>query len=444
MPPIDVRGMKILDRSKFSKVVTLPVMRVKENRLPLIIKFIKPYLLKMENFKPVQLDDAEYKDKKQTVGKQYATKCIYLDPNKAGKWTHFSEGDRDSLASLEISENDFYTKSVELTYENWRSDDIFKSVLPVNEEHCSSFSQIGHIVHVNLRDHLLDYKNIIGEVLLDKLPNCKTVVNKCNVINNTYRNFSMEVLAGEKDFLVSVKENKCVFTFDFSTVYWNSRLCKEHERIIAFVKTGDILFDIFAGVGPFSIPIAKKKCTVFANDLNPESYKWLNYNVQKNKVNLDFFKSYNMDGKDFIRDVILTFLKKIIVEDKDMGDKKIHVTMNLPAMAVEFLNVFNGGLKELAEGYRVKHKPIVHVYCFAGGNNHKKIAQDMVESNIGCSIDENLIEILDVRNVSPQKEMMRVTFTLSESMLFGKLPCNNSKKRSAEDDIDVSPKKTAL
>ena len=38
-----------------------------------------------------------------------------------------------------------------------------------------------------------------------------------------------------------------------------------------------------SGVGPFSIP-AGRKCRVFANDLNPESFKWLQQNAKRNKI----------------------------------------------------------------------------------------------------------------------------------------------------------------
>ena len=45
-----------------------------------------------------------------------------------------------------------------------------------------------------------------------------------------------------------------------------------------------ISVDVFAGVGPFAIPAAAKGCKVYANDLNPESFKYLNQNVSINKV----------------------------------------------------------------------------------------------------------------------------------------------------------------
>ena len=61
---------------------------------------------------------------------------------------------------------------------------------------------------------------------MDKVVGAKTVVNKTNVIDNTYRNFQMEVIAGEDNFETFSKENGCKFDMDFSKVYWNPRLCK--------------------------------------------------------------------------------------------------------------------------------------------------------------------------------------------------------------------------
>jgi len=51
-------------------------------------------------------------------------------------------------------------------------------LLPPGAEVPSSFETVGHIAHLNLRDELLPYKHLVGQVLLDKNPNIRTVVNK--------------------------------------------------------------------------------------------------------------------------------------------------------------------------------------------------------------------------------------------------------------------------
>lgn len=297
----------------------------------------------------------------------------------------------------------------------------------------ASFSKVGHIVHVNLREHLLPYKELIGEVLFDKVPGCRTVVNKIQNIDNTYRNFQMEVLKGENDMLTTVKESNCTFKFDFSKVYWNSRLSTEHERVINKIKQNDILFDVFAGVGPFSIPCAKKKCYVYANDLNPESFKWLNFNAKANKINEEFFNSYNQDGKDFIKEVIKTYLPLHLGRNQN-----VYIVMNLPALAVEFLSYFIGLFNQNELPIFVK-PPTIFVYCFAKGEDYKNIAKNLVISNFGCNMEHMIIDIFKVRTVSSMKEMMRVSIRLDRDILEA-----NFKKRKLEETYQFENKKQIL
>lgn len=58
-------------------------------------------------------------------------------------------------------------KDISLTYENFSVDDALYEILPEGES-LSSYSQIGHIIHLNLRDHLTDYKYLIGMVFHDR------------------------------------------------------------------------------------------------------------------------------------------------------------------------------------------------------------------------------------------------------------------------------------
>lgn len=134
----------------------------------------------------------------------------------------------------------------------------------------------------------------------------RTVVNKLDTIDNEFRNFKMEVLAGDNDFVVQTvslplcfniilfitdlhhitlqSESNCMFHFDFSLVYWNSRLQGEHLRLVESFSKNDVVVDAFAGVGPFAVPAGKKGCGVLASDLNPASAAALVENTKINKV----------------------------------------------------------------------------------------------------------------------------------------------------------------
>ncbi len=144
------------------------------------------------------------------------------------------------------------------------------------------------LAHLNLREQYLPYKKLIAEVLMDKNPHIRTVINKIDQVGekNEYRTFSYELLAGEHDLRVELQEANCVFRFDYSKVYWNSRLETEHKRLVERFQPGEAICDVMAGVGPFAIPAGKKHCFVWANDLNPDSYASLEDSVARNKVHL--------------------------------------------------------------------------------------------------------------------------------------------------------------
>jgi len=74
-----------------------------------------------------------------------------------------------------------------------------------------------------------------GQVILDKLRTVKTVVHKTQIIDSTFRNFDMEVIAGEPNFVTLAREHGFSYKLDFSKVYWNPRLCKVSSCIFAII-----------------------------------------------------------------------------------------------------------------------------------------------------------------------------------------------------------------
>lgn len=400
LPPESVREMKKLDRNAFKMTINVPCLSVPKVSALKIFKIIKPYVLKLLNFKNLQETDCE------------DLRLIYINPDMIQCFSDFKDTERIKLLENNIKEENLIWKSLDIGYENWKADSILKAVLPPDLR-VTSYSVIGHILHLNLKEPLLEYKHLIGEVFLDKINNIKTVVNKTNIIDSTFRFFTMEILSGENNMNVSVKENRCVYKFDFSKVYWNPRLCTEHERIVSKLEPGNILFDVFAGVGPFAIPAAKKKCIVLANDLNVHSFQWLCTNVLVNKVE-SWVKTYNMDGRNFIREVLKPKIQEIWL--KNDHSQKMHIVMNLPANAVEFLDEFVGLCNDISEN-EYGEMPFIHCYCFIKAtDNFKKLAKEAVESHLQCQLKTD-VEVLFVRNVSPNKEMMRVSFILPKEVI---------------------------
>ncbi|KAG2076973.1 hypothetical protein BDR04DRAFT_1132581 [Suillus decipiens] len=353
--------------------------------------------------------------------------------------------------------------NLNLTYDYWTADEILHSILP--EELCkgspSGFAITGHLAHMNLNKEYLLYKHIIGQVVLDKNPMIKTVVNKLDSIDTKYRFFKMELLAGEPNYVVEHHESNCRFTFDFTCVYWNSRLHTEHDRLVQLFQPTDVIADVFAGVGPFAIPAAKKGCAVFANDLNPESARYLSQNIVDNKVT-SLVRASCEDGRDFIKKVIgrawdnpfpaHTGPKLSKMQEKEKRRLQLakssptgtlaltdpstvetqsrqtisHFVMNLPDSAIDFLDAFRGVLLESANERDLSgnyaNMPMIHCHCFTRELQPDKAEADIirrVESKLGHQLDTE-VALHMVRSVAPNKDMYCISFRLPRDVAFAR------------------------
>ena len=70
------------------------------------------------------------------------------------------------------------------------------------------------------------------------------------------------------------------------------------------LKEGDVLCDMFCGIGPLAVKAAvKKKIKVLANDLNPACFEYIQKNMKINKVD-KLVVPFNMDAREFVRFVV--------------------------------------------------------------------------------------------------------------------------------------------
>ncbi|KAJ7413118.1 tRNA (guanine(37)-N1)-methyltransferase [Pitangus sulphuratus] len=403
--------MTLLNREAFKRTVVVPALKVKKEIVNSLLKSLKQLVLQRPGLKRV-VEDPEDED----------SRLVILDPHKI---PGFSLGESEQQVLKELGVDPEVSRyNLELTYENFKSEEILRAVLPEGQEVTSGFSRVGHIAHLNLRDHQLPYRHLIGQVIIDKNPGITCAVNKTSIIDSTYRNFEMEVLAGEKNLVTKVKENNTAYELDFSKVYWNPRLSTERGRVVELLRPGDVLFDVFAGVGPFAIPAAKKKCRVFANDLNPESYSWLLHNCRLNKVDAGV-KAFNMDGREFLRGPVREELSKELPLVREEQRNAFHIVMNLPALAVEFLDAFRHLL--VGEPCSAAALPTVHCYAFSKHEDPAKDIQERAEASLGTSLDGRCSTYL-VRNVAPNKEMLCISFQVPADVLY-KRPCPDEGKK---------------
>uniref|UniRef100_A0A0K8SZL3 SAM-dependent methyltransferase TRM5/TYW2-type domain-containing protein n=1 Tax=Lygus hesperus TaxID=30085 RepID=A0A0K8SZL3_LYGHE len=244
--PECVRGMKVLDRDKFKKDLRVHCYFFEQAKATKALKVLKPYFLKIPAFQPIQ------------EGHETCCRVAYLDPTKVTNG--FQDLDlkaRNTLLCLGLP-GDTSVRKLTIGYNNFKADEILRAVIPKELDSVSGYSIIGHIIHLNLRPELEEYKSVIGSVLLDKVPNIQTVVTKTDSIDSTYRNFSMEVIAGKEAFETTTRENRCLFSLDFSKVYWNPRLSNEHQKVTNLLAKGDVCSTFSVVLAPSSFRPVKK------------------------------------------------------------------------------------------------------------------------------------------------------------------------------------------
>jgi tRNA (guanine37-N1)-methyltransferase len=235
-----------------------------------------------------------------------------------------------------------------------------------------AYEQIGEIIIIDRHEQKAQD---IAEILLHR-KNIRTVLQAETSISGEYRTREISFLAGERNTETLYKENNCRYLIDLARVYFTPRLSTERMRIADQIKNGDTVVDMFAGVGPFSILIAKRypSSRVIAIDKNTAAIYYLKENVKLNKVkNIEIWEG---DARDIAG----------AISGAD------HVIMNLPHSGLEFLDaalsmvksngvihfyaiahkddLFEGTLKEIEEiagnyGFKVDllHKRIVRPYA---------------------------------------------------------------------------------
>jgi len=205
-----------------------------------------------------------------------------------------------------------------------------------------SFDIIGNIVILEIPEDLEGFKDLIGEATL-KFTKRKAVFRKKSEIKGIIRTRELEHLAGEDISETIHQEFGCKLMLDVKKVYFSPRLATERKRTADNVKDNEIIVDMFAGVGPFPVLIAKNhNVKIYAIDINPEAYMYMQKNIVLNKV----------------QNKVIPILGDVreVLEDKNI--KADRIIMNLPGTAFEFLDsAFD----------TVKDGGIIHYYEFSEG-----------------------------------------------------------------------------
>lgn len=136
---------------------------------------------------------------------------------------------------------------------------------------------------------------VIGDILVLKnepdnlqelldLPEVKRIV-KLGRINGHKREPEVEILVGDNTETIH-RENHCFFKLDVAKIMWSKGNTGERKRMSTLAEDGEIIVDMFAGIGYFSIPIAvhSNPAKIYSLEINPVSYGYLKQNIILNKA----------------------------------------------------------------------------------------------------------------------------------------------------------------
>lgn len=262
---------------------------------------------------------------------------------------------------------------------------ILKEILQPEEisKLYSAFDIIGSIIIIKIPDPLNSKKQIIADTILMNIKSAKSVFAQTSAVQGDYRIRKLEHLAGDNSVITEYKEHGCRFKVDVTKTYFSPRLSTERMRVSKMITDNEIITNMFAGVGTYSILIAKnnKSCKVYSIDSNPVANELALINAKLNKV-----QGQVVPICGDAREVIMRQLK----------GTSTRVLMPLPEKAKEFVDFAVVALKESGG--------MVHYFAHVKASS-KKLALVNAALDVKYAFinhDYNIVSTRVVREVGPR------------------------------------------
>src|SRR3712207_1751068 len=204
------------------------------------------------------------------------------------------------------------------------------------------------------RSTLFPYTTLFRSMILAHVKTAKAVFAQVSPVKGDYRVRNLEFVAGENRTITEYKEHGCKFRVDVAKTYFSPRLSTERLRIANMVSEGEIVVNMFAGVGTYSILMARvnKTCKVYSIDSNAVAAELCEVNAKLNKVQ-DRVISIHGDATKVIKD--------------KLAGRADRVLMPLPERAKDFIDSAVVALNK---------KGIVHYFVHIRADN-KKTSQEL-------------------------------------------------------------------
>ena len=246
-------------------------------------------------------------------------------------------------------------------------------------------------------------KKEIAKAIMEVNKNVNSVFEKKGEISGKYRLRDLNLLYGDKNSETTYRENKCYFKLDVKNTFFSPRLVYERKRVASSnIKENETIIDLFAGVGPFSIQIAKKhNVEIYSFDLNPDAYHYLIKNIEFNNLR-GKIHAYNLDVK--------TLLNPVSELSKKLKNSADRIIMNLPEISLHFLDVTCYLMK--------KTGGIIHYYHFSEKPNPIQKAIEVLSINIAKKNwkIEKILKSKIVKAYSPKSDLIVLDLVIKSLM----------------------------
>ena len=245
---------------------------------------------------------------------------------------------------------------------------------------------IGDIAILKIPDELQSKKHLIAESLLDLAPNLRVVLEQITPVGSQFRTRKLKWLAGEDRTETVHSEFGCHYRVNLESTYFSPRLGRERKRIADLVSSGECVVNFFAGVGSFSIMIARYShpSRIFSLDINSAAVR---YHAINNVLN----------GVQDAIDLICGDANRIVAASLVGGADR--VLLPLPELALGSLPTAKIALRN--------ERGTVHCYVFVNSNRRSeagKQALSELRSVLGqLGVTAERVEAHVVRSVGPRR-----------------------------------------
>ena len=273
---------------------------------------------------------------------------------------------------------DFHCGTLGLSFK-----DLLKELIPENvlRRIPSAYDVVGNIAIISIPNDLLEYGKLIGEAISRISRNVRAVYAG-SYVSGEYRVRELKHVYGDPVSKTIHKEYGLKISVDVLRTYYNPSLSEEHRRIAELVSDGELVGDLFCGVGPFSLHIASlRNATSYAIDFNPDAIKCLIESIEMNKKKLKGkIIPVLSDVRDFVSVVSDGILDRVI--------------MNLPLEALKYVPLVSSKLRKGGT---------LHVYLISYSvEEAKHLVSEVVDPSIF-----SITSVKKVLDYAPRKYVFR-------------------------------------